>query len=326
VSNIDYKSQAIIADWVSVVVHELFHALGFSAGIWTRNYKNPFTGKAYVPTQNFTERGETVTQFIGPNTLDRVREYFQCPTLNGAEIESSGGPGTAGSHLEMRVFNDAVMAGAVGSTAWIALSPIDLSVLQDSGWYSPNYNATGRNYWGKNKGCVFALSKCVNGTKAQPRALDDQYFCTKSIVGCTNSRRNRAICDTLQYTTTLPPEYQYFTSPNMGGRSLLVDFCPFFLPFQAASCINPAYKPANNYWGETYAANARCMPSYLEDKSFQQYYINQGSACYAITCNAKPSYTVAVKGMQKTCTQKNQVLVFDGFRGNLTCVGWDEVC
>lgn len=68
------------------------------------------------------------------------------------EIESSGGDGSAGSHLEMRAFGDAIMTAATGSTGWVALSPVELAVFEDSGWYKPDYTQAGRNYWGKNAG------------------------------------------------------------------------------------------------------------------------------------------------------------------------------
>lgn len=75
---------AVIEDWVAVVVHEFMHALGFSGGVWKKYFKDPVSGKPYLPIANFTERGETVVKFTSPNTLQKGKEYFGCGALNGS--------------------------------------------------------------------------------------------------------------------------------------------------------------------------------------------------------------------------------------------------
>lgn len=52
----------------------------------------------------------------------------------------------------------------------------------------------------------------------------------------------------------------------------------------------------------------------------------EGSGCYLITCGTKPNYDVSVNGVPQTCFRPNQTLMWNGFRGNVTCVPWDEVC
>jgi hypothetical protein len=39
-----------------------------------------------------------------PYMVRVVRDHFQCSSLNGAEIEDDGGPGTMLQHLEGRIF------------------------------------------------------------------------------------------------------------------------------------------------------------------------------------------------------------------------------
>lgn len=41
---------------------------------------------------------------VTPKVREEARNFFNCPDLEGAEIESQGGIGTAGSHWEKRVF------------------------------------------------------------------------------------------------------------------------------------------------------------------------------------------------------------------------------
>ncbi|KAK6045032.1 hypothetical protein COOONC_17463 [Cooperia oncophora] len=40
---------------------------------------------------------------VTPKVRQEARYYFNCPTLEGAEIEDQGGPGTMGAHWEKRV-------------------------------------------------------------------------------------------------------------------------------------------------------------------------------------------------------------------------------
>ncbi|PIO62710.1 hypothetical protein TELCIR_15718, partial [Teladorsagia circumcincta] len=44
-----------------------------------------------------------VYMIVTPKVRKEVRKYFGCPTLEGAEIEDQGGPGTMGAHWEKRV-------------------------------------------------------------------------------------------------------------------------------------------------------------------------------------------------------------------------------
>jgi Leishmanolysin len=39
-----------------------------------------------------------------PNVLREVRDFFDCATLNGAELEDDGGSGSAFKHWETRIF------------------------------------------------------------------------------------------------------------------------------------------------------------------------------------------------------------------------------
>lgn len=38
----------------------------------------------------------------------RLRDHFNCPTLEGAYLENEGGSGSAGSHFERRIFYNEV--------------------------------------------------------------------------------------------------------------------------------------------------------------------------------------------------------------------------
>jgi leishmanolysin-like peptidase len=82
-----------------------------------------------------------------PNLLALARQHFDCPSLDGVELEDDGGKGTAGSHWERRVLLNEYMTGApIGLKN--AKSAFTLALLQDSGWYQANFQAADLLAWG----------------------------------------------------------------------------------------------------------------------------------------------------------------------------------
>lgn len=81
----------------------------------------------------------TVDVMVTPRVVEEVRNHFGCPTLLGAELEDQGGEGTALTHWEKRVFQNEAMTGTV-HTKNPVYSRITFALLEDSGWYLPNYD------------------------------------------------------------------------------------------------------------------------------------------------------------------------------------------
>ena len=80
----------------------------------------------------------TVYLMVTPRVVRAVREHFACPTLEGAELEDQGGDGTAFTHWEKRIFQNEAMTGTV-HTENPVYSRLTFALLEDSGWYLPNY-------------------------------------------------------------------------------------------------------------------------------------------------------------------------------------------
>ncbi|VDM82764.1 unnamed protein product [Strongylus vulgaris] len=74
---------------------------------------------------------------VTPKVRKEARNFFNCSDLEGAEIESQGKEGTAGSHWEKRIFENEAMTGV--ATQVFALSRITLALFEDSGWYNVDY-------------------------------------------------------------------------------------------------------------------------------------------------------------------------------------------
>lgn len=46
---------------------------------------------------------------VTPRVKEEARTHFNCPTLEGAELENQGGEGTALTHWEKRIFEVTIL-------------------------------------------------------------------------------------------------------------------------------------------------------------------------------------------------------------------------
>ena len=87
----------------------------------------------------------TIDLMVTPRVVEEVRRHFNCSDLEGAELEDQGGDGTALTHWEKRIFQNEAMTGTV-HTENPVYSRLTFALLEDSGWYLPNYDlASGSN-------------------------------------------------------------------------------------------------------------------------------------------------------------------------------------
>ena len=85
----------------------------------------------------------------------KVRRHYGCDTLTGAELEDQGEEGTALTHWEKRLFENEAMTGT--HTQNPIYSRITMALMEDTGWYLPNYDMADELKWGRNLGCDFVL-------------------------------------------------------------------------------------------------------------------------------------------------------------------------
>jgi hypothetical protein len=116
-----------------------------------------------------TVRGELRVMLTTPKALEEARAHVNCATLPGIELESAGGTGTAGSHLEDYFFFGDIMCGWIYSTdsstaptpyGQAYMSRVTLAVLEDMGYYVANWDRAGRLVWASGGGCAFGELPC----------------------------------------------------------------------------------------------------------------------------------------------------------------------
>lgn len=173
---------------LSTVKHEILHALGFSVSLYAffrdedgnpRTQRKPDTGKPYldeklqlhkwssstirkIVREKWSVRGGAVRReidmMVTPRVVEEVRNHFDCPELEGAELEDQGGEGTALTHWEKRILENEAMTGT--HTQNPVFSRITLALMEDSGWYKVNYSMATPLSWGKGLGCDFVMKSC----------------------------------------------------------------------------------------------------------------------------------------------------------------------
>ncbi|KAG9407377.1 hypothetical protein AC1031_002110 [Aphanomyces cochlioides] len=350
-----YKAQ------ISVGLHEIAHALGFTSDMYAYmrhpdgTPRTPRDASGDPPTQRsytcpngyvadwiqmpsdstvqfFTERGHSVAKIVTPNVLAFVRSYFNCSTLNGAEIEDEDGD-CLGSHWDERLFEPEVMSPLQSFS--MAVSGLTLAYFQDSGWYQVNLTSAQRMFWGANRGCAFATDTCIQGTPSSPIPVPDDHFCVDaSTDGCYADLTSRAYCTLRSWpNSTIPPYDQYFANSSIGGDSF-ADYCPLLSGYKSGDCSVPSNlvtPPGTsiNLLGETYGPSSFCTKSSLLTYANRRWsFPGRTTGCYSMTCMADGSITVTVVGASSPvqCTAKGQVKTVAGFRGTLTCPDPAVVC
>ncbi|CAH8584315.1 unnamed protein product [Heterobilharzia americana] len=254
---------------VSTFIHEMAHALGFSSTSYAflrdengnpRTPRDPYTNlpalgqdadfiyiaskstittfqRTWVSAVSTTSR--TINAFVLPNLLKEARAHYNCPTLDGMEVENDGGPGTAFVHFEKRITEDELMSGSYSKQTYI--SSLTLAYFQDSGWYNVNMSMAQDWKYGKNWGCDFLLKSCYEFMAIKIATNSPMTpYCNKLStfdLKCLVYDEAYGSCDLKRLKEKLPPEYQYFTHIDgvadsdvafYGGGFTLNDRCPIY--------------------------------------------------------------------------------------------------
>uniref|UniRef100_A0A8C3Q017 Leishmanolysin-like peptidase n=1 Tax=Chrysolophus pictus TaxID=9089 RepID=A0A8C3Q017_CHRPC len=334
---------------LSTVKHEIIHALGFSAGLFAF-YRDddgkPLTARYADGLPPFNEslglyqwsdkvvqkavrlwdvRGgkmlrHAVYLLTTPRVVEEARKHFDCPILEGMELENQGGMGTELNHWEKRLLENEAMTGS--HTQNRVFSRITLALMED----------TGRQL----------ISPYCDTLRSNPLQLT-----------CRQDQRAVAVCNLQKFPKQLPQEYQYFDNlsgvpaedlPYYGGSVEIADYCPFSQEFswhlsgefqRSSDCriIENQPDPTKNYGAEEYGPNSVCLIQksafVMEQCRRKLSYPDWGSGCYQVSCSPQGLH-VWVKDTSYLCSRSGQVLTvsiqMNGWVhvGNLICPAcWD---
>lgn len=319
--NTDPKSYAT---QVSTALHEITHALGFSAQyfaymrhpdgtprtprdqngnpISANDHECPNLGQSAngsdivgsyaVPSTStvayYDERDHVVAKLVTPAVAAFVQMHFNCSTLTGAELESQD-TGCVGSHWEERLFEPEYMSPV--SSFRNVLSGLTLAFFEDSGWYKANYSRAQSLFFGQNRGCAFATEKCIDPSTAKSIA-SDHYCVDNTAESCSLDATSRSTCSLSTGKSDIPAAYRYFLDdPSKGGDNEFADFCPLNVGYSLGDCTIPdnlATAPGTsiNILGETYCPACRCTATSLRSSDSTDWIVNarRQTGCYAMRC------------------------------------------
>ncbi|RNE96375.1 leishmanolysin, partial [Trypanosoma rangeli] len=230
---------------VGAAAHEIGHLLGFS---YDRFKKLNMVSE--VPNV----RGkEYVWVVSSPKVKELARKYYNCPTLEGMELEDGGGPKPSLSHWEERNAMGELMAPA-GKLLYY--SAFTLAAFEDMGVYKVNYGMADTLRWGNNSGCGLLKNKCfINGRTNYPELFCKQPS-NKHRLFCAYDRLSLGYCALKTHNKSLPPQFQYFDNPRVGANWDFTDYCPYVMGRGASGCLNGDPK---QFPGSLIGSSSRCV-------------------------------------------------------------------
>ncbi|KAK7169375.1 hypothetical protein R3I93_005369 [Phoxinus phoxinus] len=373
---------------LSTVKHEIIHALGFSAGLFAFYHDddgNPLTPRSASGLPAYNEslglyqwsdkvikratrlwdiRGglmvrHTVHLLATPRVVEEARRHFNCPILEGMELENQGGAGTEFNHWEKRLLENEAMTGS--HTQNRVFSRITLAIMEDTGWYKANYSMAENLEWGRGLGCDFVMKSCKfwvdkhRHTRPTLSPYCDSVRSAPLQLTCRQDQLAVAVCNLQKFPHSLPVEYQYFDHiPGVpeadlsayGGAVEIADYCPFSQEFswhvggeyqRSSYCRVHENQPATwrNYGAEQYGPGSVCLYQksafVMEQCTKLMTYPDWGSGCYKVTCTAQ-GLLVWVQNESYPCVRTGQVISvsirMNGwvYSGQLICPTCSDFC
>ncbi|XP_023329956.1 leishmanolysin-like peptidase isoform X1 [Eurytemora carolleeae] len=283
-------------------------------------------------------RERTVNVVVTPAVKREVQAHFNCETLEGAELEDQGGDGTAFTHWEKRIFQNEAMTGTVHTDNPI-YSRLSLALMEDSGWYIPDYSLASSLSWGAGAGCDFPTKSCKELMALAEEKDSSSPFCNTMMQNaektyCTDDDLSVGSCNLVKYSSKIPRIYQNFDSIEgvedadleyIGSSVILADYCPYVQEFswlggggvgggedpRGTRCDSAENAPDqdSNYALETYGTESRCFAqtSPWEQKSCTmiKQWTRYGSGCYKYSC-ADGRLNILVRDKSFPCYEEGQ--------------------
>ena len=349
--NANYSIGNSMKYFEGIILHEFTHILGFNSGHFTNYFHN------YIIKEDCYG---IKSAFINSTRVLKVaRKYFNCNSLDGVQLENSGGDGTFGSHWEARILLGEYMNGVIHTPEQV-ISEFTLAVLEDSGYYKANYYTGGLMQFGKNKGCEFLNSKCINNGNINSKFSNEFFDNINSDFSnldssCTAGRQSRAYHFLQNYKDDLPEKFGYFSNKKVGGPNY-TEYCPIsnnlyleqeknyyvghcsekggdnygaYIPYLSGTkLIFHESGKISSITGETHSSNSFCALSTLISKNENNYsYLSKTlrAVCYKMFCSDR-SLTIQIKNNFMVCPRAGGKITSSYFDGYLLCPDYNLIC
>ena len=337
--NIDYSKPNSKLYFQTILVHEFTHILGFSKYFFETYYHNIY---------NETDKFGIERMYLNSSKLLEVaKKYYDCNDIKGVELENQGGEGTAGSHWEARILLGEYMNGYAYTEEQV-ISEFTLAVLEDSGYYKPNYYTGGLMRYGKHKGCGFLTEKCINSKEVNPIYENEFYdIYDKNVTvesRCSSGRQSRTYIY-LWEIEDIPDEYNYYED-ILGGYEP-ADYCPVSINYNEEEkqhhFVGHCQKESGKYGtlihyntnqelsnenikqhtGEVLTFNSFCYLSSLSTSELISKVVRAN--CYETFCSNK-SLTIKIFNDYIVCPRAGGTIHVVGYNGYLLCPDYNLIC
>ena len=324
----------------SVLVHEFIHILGFTN--FYLNYFNYIFIKENV-------YGIKKSYISSPKVLKIAKKYFNCSAVVGVELENMNEFNS--SHWESRILLGEIMT-TMTYTEDQVISEFTLSLLEDLGYYKVKYYTGGLMRYGKNKGCDFLNSKCVNDGEINP-LFENEFFNLEDIEPSCSSGRQSRTYNLIYYHSNLSEQFQYYPNKNWGGWES-ADYCPVAKegdpPITEKYYLGHCSKGTGEYGsrirydnssffihtsqaikdrtGETYSDHSFCiLSSLVKEKSKNVELLSKTlrGVCYEMFCSSK-SLTIKIQSNYLVCPRAGGKIKVGGYKGFLLCPDYNLIC
>ncbi|XP_031707198.1 leishmanolysin-like peptidase 2 [Anarrhichthys ocellatus] len=285
---------------VQTVIHELFHALGFSKELfntWRDCSSTSQVGAGCSPRGRVTHSDASGQMRIyTPSVISALRRHLGStdPELGGPLENLDVPPGRVSSHWESRVLQGSVMAALLGDPTTVRIDPVTLAALQDTGWYSVDLSRAQSLIWGDGEGAMFgSLSACRNKSSS--------FFCTGSGFGCHYLHLHKGECQ---------------TDPHLEG-------CRVYKPLQNGSeCWKEENGREEDWSEEVFGFHSRCFFSSLTRQNRSQLLLPSSSVegrCYRHRCTGPNRYQIQVSGSEWVDCPAGGTIQIKGYQGLVHC-------
>ncbi|KEG10703.1 surface protease GP63 [Trypanosoma grayi] len=299
--------------YVRVVMHEMFHALGYTPTILN------------TMVNVSKRRGKKVKIVTAPAVVSAARKHLGCPTLDGVELEDEGGTGTAGTHWERRQWMDELMAGVPSRSA---ISELSLAFFSSTSIYTVNMQYAEPMGWSHNAGCAFVEEACTANATAM-----GVMWCNESVrtQACTYDRTEVGICD-VGIVLGLPPYFQYSPdNPFFGGLTPLMDFCPVVVGYVNRQCRDPSQaSDDDSIYGLYFGPQSRCVPT-TNMMRIGFVFEDSSPRCLRVRCQMGTRLEIFLGHSWLSCPSDGSagdisIPLSSGFSGKIHCERAELVC
>ena len=211
-------------DLYYTLLHEYMHALGISQHVFE-----------WINVKQVYQNGKFVPKIVTEGVVNYAREYFNCSSLDGIELESDW------AHLKKRIYFDNIMSPIYSGE--IVLSMLEFLILDDMNFYQLDLDflneTIGETTYGNGWGCSFLYDSCLEFHLKHPEVSPFCFHLEGEHNNCTFNHNGKGRCNVEHYMLwRVPDRFRYIEygisgtgerieGANLGGPEWM-DYCPFY--------------------------------------------------------------------------------------------------